>query len=442
MSIFIDFENTVGKIKPFHAVNNAPIIGVSNKLFHFLTEAGVPYSRLHDTGGRFGGFTFVDIENIFRDMSADPFDPDSYDFAFTDWLIAELVRCSTEPFFRLGATIENEHFINAYHIFPPKNNLKWAQICEGIIKHYNHGWANGYRYNIKYWEIWNEPDNEPLIEDNPMWKGTMDQYFALYETASNYLKERFPYIKIGGYASCGFYALNDVFEKKANSSDRTEYFITFFQEFLKFITSPEHLSPLDFFSWHSYADSENNRYYCDYVRRELDKYGLYGTESILNEWNPGTERRGTEADACYISEMILSLHDKPLDMLMYYDGQVDGLYQGLFDPIRSDIFPAYFAIHSFGELYRLENQAEIISDGILPILAAADGRMGKILTVNIKPETINLNLRLSDGWSFEKYRVLDGTEGLTETEIDFSGEIPIPPQKIVMIECKRERFLP
>ena len=27
-----------------------------------------------------------------------------------------------------------------------------------VIKHYNSGWANGYHYNIKYWEIWNEPD--------------------------------------------------------------------------------------------------------------------------------------------------------------------------------------------------------------------------------------------------------------------------------------------
>lgn len=438
MNMFANFDNIVGKIKPFHAVNNAPLLGTSNQLFHFMTEAGIPYSRLHDTGGRYGGFNYVDIENIFRDFDADPTDPNSYDFAFTDWLITELVKHGAEPFFRLGATIENDHFIRAYHIFPPKDNFKWAQICEGIIKHYNHGWANGFNYNIKYWEIWNEPDNEPLIEDNPMWKGTMEQYFALYETAANYLKKKFPYIKIGGYASCGFYALNDAFVGDANSSKRTEYFITFFKEFLKFITTKEHLSPLDFFSWHSYANSENNQIYSDYVREELDKHGLYNTESILNEWNPGIDRRGTEADACYISEMILSLHNKPLDMLMYYDGQIDGLYQGLFNPVKLNIFPAYFAIHSFNELYKLENQSEIISDAKLPILAASKDGVGKILAVNIEAEAAEFDLQLPDGWRFDKYRVLNGIDGLVETDIEFSGKISVPSEKIIMIECKKK----
>ena len=31
--------------------------------------------------------------------------------------------------------------IKAYYIYPPADNLKWAKICEGIIKHYNYGWA-------------------------------------------------------------------------------------------------------------------------------------------------------------------------------------------------------------------------------------------------------------------------------------------------------------
>lgn len=50
--------------------------------------------------------------------------------------------------------------------------------------------------NIRYWEIWNEPDNMPDADENPMWKGTMEQYFALYETAAGYLKQVFPEIRI------------------------------------------------------------------------------------------------------------------------------------------------------------------------------------------------------------------------------------------------------
>lgn len=433
MQICVDFSKKTGKIKPFHAVNNAPLYGLNNKLFHYLADAGVPYSRLHDTGGSYGGGVYVDIENIFRVFDADENDPASYDFAFTDWLLAELMKVGAEPFFRLGATIENNHKIKAYHIYPPKDNEKWARICAGIINHYNHGWANGFHYNITYWELWNEPDNEPEIADNPMWKGTKEQYFHLYKTASRYLKEKFPYIKVGGYASCGFYAVNKSFVKNANSSPRTGYFVDFFEEFLKFISRPENRCPFDFFSWHSYASSDDNCLYTDYARQMLDRYGFNDTENILNEWNPGIHRRGTEEDACYILEMMLKLHKKPLDMLMYYDGQVHGDYQGLFDPVRHTVFPAYFALHSFGELYALKNEVSSYAD-TLPILAACDGERGKVLTVNLTETEVPFDLSVNQGWSLTETLVLDGVNGL----VGIQSLKAIPPKKIVMLEFEKD----
>lgn len=434
----IDFDKITGRIKPFHCINNAPLLGTDDRMFSFLKTAGIPFSRLHDTGGRYGGFCFVDIENIFRDFGADPDYPAAYDFAFTDWLIKELVSNGVEPFFRLGATIENSHRIKAYHIFPPKDNLKWARICEGIIKHYNCGWANGFRFNIRYWEIWNEPDNAPDISDNPMWKGTKEQYFALYETAAVYLKEKFPEIKIGGYASCGFYALyEDGFVETANSSSRTGYFIEFFHAFLKHISSPGHRAPLDFFSWHSYDTAEKNCRSARYVRSELDRYGFSATESILNEWNPGTGRRGTEADACYISDMICALHETPLDMLMYYDGQVHGDYQGLFDPLKHDIFPAYHALSSFNELYRLGNEVSCSNSESRAMLAAADGGKGLLLVPNKSDSPLVTELELSKGWKLKAVRILDGTKGLVRSAFSDSGSVHIPPMKIALLEFEK-----
>ncbi len=435
MNISINFNQRVGKIKPFHAINNAPILGTDDRLFHYLRDAHIPYSRLHDTGGAYGGFCYVDIENIFRDFDADPEDPSSYDFAFTDNLLTHLVKNGTEPFFRLGATIENSHRIKAYHIFPPKDPFKWAEICEGIIKHYNHGFADGFEMGITYWEIWNEPDNEPSVSDNPMWKGTKEQYFELYEVTSRHLKEKFPYIKIGGYASCGFYAINDGFVKNANSSQRTEYFIDFFEAFLRYISSPDHRCPFDFFSWHSYADSDTNCLYADYARHKLDEFGFNDTESILNEWNPGIHRRGTEEDACHILEMMLKLHKKPLDMLMYYDGQVHGSYQGLFNPVKLDIFPAYFALHSFGELYELGN--EVLCEAPLPIIAAEKDGIGKVLTVNIS-EAVYTDISASDGFNITSYRIIDGTNGLVEKDFPKDGRFFIPQNSIIMFEFKKK----
>ena len=279
MQIQLQFDQIKGAVKPLHGIDNAPVMGTrAPTMFRYLGEAGIPSSRLNDMGGMFGGGRFVDIANLFRDFDADPELPESYDFAFTDWLFEQITGQGTQIFFRLGPSIENDQHIKAYYIYPPKDDLKWAKICEGIIKHYNYGWANGYHYGIQYWEIWNEPDNEPEIADNPCWKGTKERFFRLYETASRYLKEKFPHLKIGGYGSCGFYSLTGYYEKNANSSTRTDYFITFFEAFIDYITSEEHRCPLDFFSWHSYAGSEDNRVWAEYVRNYLDEHGLIHTE--------------------------------------------------------------------------------------------------------------------------------------------------------------------
>lgn len=430
----VDFEQNIGRVKPFHGICNAPIHGSDTKLYHFLGDAGIPFSRLHDTGGALGGGRFVDIENIFRNFDADTEDPAAYDFAFTDWLLEQITGQGTEIIFRLGATIENDHRLKAYHIFPPKDCLKWAKICEGIIRHYNHGWADGYHYNIRYWEIWNEPDNEPELEDNPMWKGTKEQYFELYATTANYLKTKFPYIRIGGYASCGFYAISGDFVKNANSSPRTSYFVDFFHEFMTYISSEAHPAPLDFFSWHSYAGSNSNKSWSVYVREQLDHYGFRETESILDEWNPGIERRGTELDACMILEMMLSLHEAPLDIMTYYDGQVHGSYNGLFDPVKLDIFPAYYALHAYNELYELKHLVHC-DGGTFPALAACDGRTGKLLCVNVTKEEHLLTVEVPEEWKLGRYRVLDGINGLVEVEPEELWKVPA--EKIVLIEYIR-----
>ena len=122
--IKVDFSKITGKMKPVHAVGQPPIMGWSNtSMFHFLTEAGIPYSRLHDVGGCFGGARFVDIPNVFPDFNADPEDPASYDFTWTDPLITGLVEAKVEPYYRLGVTIENEVWRKAYRVNASKADM-------------------------------------------------------------------------------------------------------------------------------------------------------------------------------------------------------------------------------------------------------------------------------------------------------------------------------
>ena len=401
----IEFNEIIGKIKPMHAINNAPLLGANNSMFHYIGEAGIPFSRLHDTGGFYGQGRFVDIANIFRNFDADENDPSSYDFAFTDWLLTSITEQKTKIFYRLGATIENQQNIKAYNIFPPKDNLKWARICEKIIAHYNEGWANGYRLGIEYWEIWNEPDNQPDIKDNPMWKGTFEQYLELYKVTSTHLKKCFPSIKIGGYASCGFSAIfkNHVV-KAANTSSRTEYFIECFERFMKFAS--ENKLPLDFFSWHSYSDVEKNKEYEKFVRAELSKYGFEKTESILNEWNPGIDKRGTLADAANIAEMMLEMQGTTVDMLMYYDGQVHGDFQGMFNPITHGTFKAYFTFKAFNELYKRRNQVKITDKlDSISCVAATDGNGEAVMLTSKQSGVTKIIFDASSDKTFQIYRL-------------------------------------
>ena len=100
------------------------------------------------------------------------------------WDIEKIKECGTDIIYRLGSSMEQGDF--RFYNEPPKDYAKWARICEHIIRHYTEGWADGFNYDIKYWEIWGEPDSPSL------WNGSMDEYFELYCVTAKYLKEKFP----------------------------------------------------------------------------------------------------------------------------------------------------------------------------------------------------------------------------------------------------------
>ena len=393
-NISVDFKKHIGTIKPVHGVGQGPAYGTGFSLFHYLTDAGIPYSRLHDVGGPYGGFRWVDVPNIFRDFDADENDPASYDFTFTDMHISALMKAKVEPYFRLGVTIENAAAIKAYRIFPPADFAKWARICEHIIRHYTEGWADGFNYEIEYWEIWNEPDSKPDPMQSMMWRGTPEQYFEFYSVAAKHLKSCFPHIKIGGYGSCGFYY---IFEEKRNQPENTERFTHYFNFFHKFIKSvKENGAPLDFFSWHIY-DSNMMRIkgYMDYVRAELDKAGFEHTESSCNEWNADSGMRGTYLHASKTCSTLLIFQNGSVDTAMFYDARFGaGRYSGMFNPETSAPYPAYYAFVAYNRLYELKNQSELILDDERLFAAAAEnGGRGCLLIAN--PTTDDIPLEIS-----------------------------------------------
>ena len=160
-TVAVDFAAACGPVKPMNAVNNGPVGGSADARHGNFAEyraARIPFARTHDASEYivYGGDHVADITAMFPDFDADENDPKSYDFAVTDAYLRNMRAAGTEPFFRLGQRIE--HAAKRYNVWPPKDFAKWARICEHVIRHYNRGWADGFEWNIKYWEIWNEPD--------------------------------------------------------------------------------------------------------------------------------------------------------------------------------------------------------------------------------------------------------------------------------------------
>ena len=377
----VDFSRVTGPIRKVNGVGQPPLLGAADfSLFHFLKEANIPYSRLHDVGGTYGGGRFVDIPNVFPNFDADENDPASYAFHYTDWMLAALAENGVEPVYRLGVTIENAARRWASpRIHPPKDFAKWARICEHVIRHYNEGWADGLHLGIVYWEIWNEPDGHFITEENEMWRGTKEEYFSLYETTANHLKRCFPDLKIGGYASCGFYALTD---EKPNP--RSEYFLSFARDFLSWISSPGHRAPLDFFSWHSYAGIEQTMKHASFARALLDEYGFEKAEHHLNEWNPSPRVFGLMKHAAQVGGMLCALQSSTVDAAMFYDARIGvSEYGSLFNPVTREPYADYDAFVMFGRLLSLGSQVHSACDaeGVYAV-AATDGREKALMIVN------------------------------------------------------------
>ena len=366
--IKIDFSEKVSKIKPMHAVNNGPLKGVgfggqSVNGFELWRKAGIPYARTHDSSfcASYGGEHTVDIHAVFPNFEADVNDPASYDFAVTDNYLKQITDCNTEVFYRLGSKIEHE--VKKYNTLPPADFLKWAQICEHVILHYTKGWADGYYYSIKYWEIWNEPDLDAEDAVNKRtWGGTSQQFFEFYSIVAKHLKACFPELKIGGPASA--------------------YREGWIEAFLKHLTSNGERVPLDFFSWHCYGCLPEKMFNRSvFVRNKLDEYGYTATESILNEWN----YIKSWDEFVYSVKHIISIkgaafsaacmcgcqNDTAIDMLMYYDARPCG-YNGLFDYYTYAPLKGYYAFGMFNELYSLGNACRCTADNKNIYAAAAE----------------------------------------------------------------------
>ncbi len=264
-----------------------------------------------------------------------------------------------------------------------------------------------------------------------MWRGTKEEYFELYDVTSRHLKACFPDIKVGGYASCGAYAMLGDKTEKNDAPERAAYWIEFFESFLDFLD--KNRCPLDFFSWHSYDNVENTKFYARYFRDKLDSIGYTDAKMSCNEWNPCPTLKGTNKQASEVMAMMLSFQSLPVDTAMFYDAGLGiSIYRALFHPENNKPYPIYYAFCAFNELYKLGQEVgcSVEGEGVYALAAVGEGRGALVISnTNATPEKIDLSLN-ADKIS----RCVMTAEGICYGEVPMPEEMP--PYSFMVVEVE------
>lgn len=443
--IVVDEAVETGPIKVVNGVNGCP---VGEEAVAAWKAAEIPFARTHDLNlaHAYGAPYVIDVPWIFRDFEADENDPKSYDFACTDALLARIRETGCEPFYRLGGAFEGK-LVKKYNIFPPKDFEKWARVCEHIVAHYNEGWADGFKWNIRYWEIWNEPDLRTEAngeEKGAFWRGSRNEFVRLFKATLRHLKAKYPHLKFGGPAVCC----------------GTKWPDRFLGEFAR------EQVPLDFFSWHGYwTDPKESKTIARHMREMLDRHGYTKAESINDEWNyvkgwdtwsfayslEVEKGRFNQKGAAFLAAAFCCWQEAPVDMAMYYDARQPGM-NALFDPVTGLPMRGYYPFLVWKDLRHLGTQVEAKTKmkGIYVTAAKGEGgRLGIFIVRysddNNEVRPVRVTVRLASGRSLAaaKLHLTDDvrihTATYFESNADGSLDLILRPCSFAFLEQEAKR---
>ena len=292
-----------GVIRNILGMNNSPRINSAAREaseIALFKQINPGRTRYHDASLENPGYALINISQIFPLFHADENDPRNYNFKATDYYLKLAASCGTELEIRLGEDIE--HSREHYKVLPPPDPEKWARICLNIIRHYNEGWADGLHLGIRYWCVWEEPNNPKLFD------GPYEKYLELYSTVAKAIKKEFPDLKVGGPNTMG---LDDTLEQFFRHCRDTE-------------------TPVDFAEFTTYTrDPQVLLDQCAKLEKIARENGFSNTELCLSElhygplsWDfsiPGVLDSFYNAEsAAFTTYIYTKLLDTSLSMGFYY----------------------------------------------------------------------------------------------------------------------------
>jgi len=364
-----DFSKEIGKVRPeLHSSGFGPqICSCPKENVDDIRAMGFKASRTHDWALINPAERVCDYYHVFPLKGADATKAENYVFGPTDYLLKRTrEEVGNEVFFRLGTSIEHSgdkvHFNSAI----PEDFEKVAETFAGTVRHYNRGWANGYEWGVRYWEIWNEPDGRNnmwcLPEGDGSWGDPdlsekdakrRDLFCRFYVTCLKRLKAEFgDSIKVGGPALCSM--VDDYFRALLGACKAAG------------------VAP-DFISWHGYRydpmtyirDAERARAICD-------EFGFGKCELILDEWHFFGEYEWSElrsADpatlcrvwsgpgshngidsSCFNLAALSRFQTSVLDQAFYYGCNPKGSW-GYMDEFRRK-YKVFYGLKMFGDFVK------------------------------------------------------------------------------------------
>jgi xylan 1,4-beta-xylosidase len=167
---------------------------------HYVFNSGIGWSLPHTGAG-----------NIYHeDAAGQPY----YDFAIVDQVYDAVVEAGLRPLVELAFTpralvpddaearfrfepspTQWSPYEAGLWSFPPKDYAKWAGLVRSLVEHCVA------RYGASHvrdwlWELWNEPDIT-------YWRGTPEEFYALYDVTATAVKAALPEAAVGGPATTG-----------------------------------------------------------------------------------------------------------------------------------------------------------------------------------------------------------------------------------------------
>jgi xylan 1,4-beta-xylosidase len=198
-----------------------------------------------------------------------------YDFTRSDTIFDFLVQNGVAPIIELApmpSALAADPSLTVFDwnmiVSPPKDYAKWQALVQQFVQH------SVERYGAEvvgqwYFEVWNEPE----CCTNKFWKGTLEEYFQLYDSAAAGVRTALPGGRVGGPVT------SQPLELTQNSKAGVR--------FLDHVVANN--SPLDFFTFHtwSFIDGAVNGYFQGLEL--LDSYGKTTVPIAVTEFGPTWE---------------------------------------------------------------------------------------------------------------------------------------------------------